>query len=453
MKRFLEKSEIDYILENFYSFFPNFLDDDILNVSLRRIRNKISQELSSLEIEDSKIDILKKKIEEMIMKSVIPFGESVGVITAQSLGEKQTQMTLNSFHSAGLSLTTVVTGVPRFLEILNTSKDPKNPQNSFFFHDKNLKLHEMKKILAQNLKAIKLKDLIDSRNISIKETTEFWYEGFFHFYPNKNKFNKTVCVCYHLNKEKIFRNHLCLLNLKKKIEQEFDELIVLFSPVHLCQLHILFDYEKILEILHEYKQDSYFEKHLNYFLEIFYEDHLRNRIEEILLSGVSKISDFFIEKTDDESFLVQTKGSNIKELLKFNFIDKKTLKSNDIWDIYNLTGIEGVRKFLIEELTTIVNSDGGFINNCHITLLVDTMTVTGNLTSISRYGIKKDKGSVMARSSFEESLDHFIKAGFYSEKETISSVSASIMCGKHCNIGSGLPQIIPNWSVLNQREH
>ena len=125
-----------------------------------------------------------------------------------------------------------------------------------------------------------------------------------------------------------------------------------------------------------------------------------------------------------------------------------------IWDIYNLTGIEGVRKFLIEELTTIVNSDGGFINNCHITLLVDTMTVTGNLTSISRYGIKKDKGSVMARSSFEESLDHFfIKAGFYSEKETVSSVSASIMCGKHCNIGSGLPQIIPNWSVLNQTEN
>ena len=127
-----------------------------------------------------------------------------------------------------------------------------------------------------------------------------------------------------MNKEKYFEI-ISLSNLKKKIEQEFDELIVLFSPVHLCQLHILFDYEKILEILNEYKQDSYFEKHLNYFLEIFYEDHLRNRIEEILLSGVSKISDF-LSKKQTRSLSLQTKGSNMKELLKFNFIDKQELK-------------------------------------------------------------------------------------------------------------------------------
>lgn len=450
MKRFLNKKDIDYILENFFSFFPEFLDKDIIDVTLSQIRNQIINELSSVEVEEQNIDLLKKNIEEMIIKSIIPFGESVGVITAQSLGEKQTQLTLNSFHSAGLSLSTVVTGVPRFLEILNLSKEPKNAQNTFFFKKQNIELHTMKNILSQKIKAIRLKNLIVSKTISIKETNDYFYEAFFHFFPSKTKFTKYVSIVYQLNKEKIYRNNIDFFNLKKKIEDEFEEMIVLFSPLHLCQLHILINYEKILELLDEFKKDDeYFCKNIHYFLEIFYEDYLRNRIESMLLSGLSKIDDFSIEKTENDSLIVQTQGSNMQELLKLSFIDKKTLKSNDVWEIYHLMGIEGCRKFLIEELTKIVNSDGGFINQCHITLLVDTMTVTGNLTSISRYGIKKEKGSVMARSSFEESLEHFIKAGFFSEIEKVKSVSASVMCGKHCNLGSGLPEIIANFPVLN----
>ena len=103
----------------------------------------------------------------MLVQSIIPYGESVGVITAQSLGEKQTQLTLNSFHQAGLSLATVVTGVPRFLEILNTSKEPKNPQN--FFHVKKANdFHTIKSIVENSLKCIRFKDLIQSKKIYLQ---------------------------------------------------------------------------------------------------------------------------------------------------------------------------------------------------------------------------------------------------------------------------------------------
>lgn len=448
MKRKLSKDEISNLLDNFFEFFPKFLDKDIIDCSLSRIYKKIFEEIENLEIEENNQDILKSKLESMLLKSIIPYGESVGIITAQSLGEKQTQMTLNSFHSCGLSLSTVVTGVPRFLELLNISKDPKNSQNSFLFQDKNLSLKDMKTISAQNIKCIRFKDLIQSHEISLKGNYEFWYDAFFHFYPTKDKFQKSVCISYNLDKDKIYRNQICFLNLKKKIEEEFEEIILLFSPIHLAKIHILIDYEKITQFI-EIGDDEYFKENLNYFFELFYEENLRTKIEDIVISGIPKITDFFVEKAETNSFLIQTNGSNLKEILKLNFVDIKTVKSNDLWDIYLLVGIEGVRKFLNEELTKIVNSEGGFINNCHITLLVDTMTVTGSLTSISRYGIKKDKGSVLSRSSFEESLDHFIKASFFSEKETVTSVSASIMCGKHCNIGSGLPKIIPNWSVLD----
>ena len=111
-------------------------------------------------------------------------------------------------------------------------------------------------------------------------------------------------------------------------------------------------------------------------------------------------------------------------------------------------GVEGVRKFLMEELKNIVSSDGTFINECHLMILVDLMTYNGMIQSVSRYGVKKDQNSVLTRSSFEESLEHFSKAAFFSEKENIESVSASIMCGKRSHIGTGITSLMVEWDKI-----
>eukprot|EP00122_Pirum_gemmata_P018008 Pgem_evm10s16871 len=72
-------------------------------------------------------DFWSKKVRPLMIKTMIPPGESVGITCGQSLGEKQTQSTLNSFHSAGLTIKTVVTGVPRFSELMSATKEPKGP--------------------------------------------------------------------------------------------------------------------------------------------------------------------------------------------------------------------------------------------------------------------------------------------------------------------------------------
>ena len=112
--------------------------------------------------------------------------------------------------------------------------------------------------------------------------------------------------------------------------------------------------------------------------------------------------------------------------------------SNNMWNIYETLGIESTREFLIDEFMNIVSADGTFINSCHIELLVDIMTFSGSITSISRYGMKNDQFGPLAKASFEESLDNFLKAGFFAELETTKDVSASIICGKRPNIGTGL---------------
>lgn len=449
MKRKLTEKELEFILKDFFQFFPNYVDIEIKKYTLHRIRQKIKNELSKIELHEGLVPSFKKQFDKLLMQSVIPYGESVGVITAQSLGEKQTQLTLNSFHQAGLSLTTVVTGVPRFLEILNTSKDPKNPQ-TFFSLKKEKSFQSIKSVVENKLKCIKFKELIQSKKIHLHYQNHFWYDCFFHCFPSKEIPKECIDICFKMDLDTLFRNKICFLQLKKIIEKEFEDIIVIFSPLYIGQINLILDYQEVIQSIPEH--DAYIDENIESFFHMFYEDVLQQKLEELTISGVPKIKDYYIIKSNENNYSVSTTGSNLKELLKLDFIDHKTLKSNDLWDIFNIIGIEGVRKFLIEELTSIVSSDGGFINQCHITLLVDTMTHTGNIVSISRYGIKKDKGSVLARSSFEESLDHFVKAGLFSEKENVSSVSASIMCGKHCTIGTGLPKIIPNLSKILSNE-
>ena len=445
MKEKLNAKEIEFILEDFFHFFPNYVDVEIKKYTLIRIREKLRDELSKITIYKKLIPKFKEQFNKLLLQSIIPYGECVGVITAQSLGEKQTQLTLNSFHQAGLSLTTVVTGVPRFLEILNTSKEPKNPQN-FFSVKKAQTFQSIKKIVENTIKCIKFKDIIQSKKINLQYQNHFWYDCFFHCFPSKQIPKESIDITFKLDLETLFRNKICFLSLRKMIEKEFEDIIVIFSPLYIGQINLIMDYDLFYKSIPE--NDSYIKENIEAYINMFYEDVLQNKLEELTISGIPKIQDYYINKLTENQYYVSTNGSNLKELLKLKFIDKKTLKSNDLWDIFNIIGIEGVRKFLIEELTSIVSSDGGFINECHITLLVDTMTFTGNVVSISRYGIKKDKGSVLARSSFEESLDHFVRAALFSEKENVSSVSASIMCGKHCNIGTGLPTIIPNLAKI-----
>lgn len=451
MIRLLTEKEIQYVLKDFFHLFPNFLDKDLFEANVVHLRKKFYQDLKTKKVEETRIDLLKEKLEEKIVQSIIPYGEAVGVVGAQSLGEKQTQLTLNSFHQAGLSLATVVQGVPRFLELLNTSKEPKNAQNTFFLQKKRQSLYQIKDILSRKIKYISFKDIIKNRFFTFDPQHDIYIESFFYFFPVKERFQRCVYVNYDLDLELLFRNKICLLNVKKKIESEFEDMIIIFSPLHFGKLSVVFDYDNMKEQMNQH--DIYVEDNLLEYIEIFYEERLRQKLEDIILDGIPKIKDFHITKNpdttnQDDLYLVSTCGSNLKELLKLDCIERKSLRTNDLWEIYSLMGIEAVRKFLIEEFNQIVCSDGGFIHNCHISLLVDTMTCNGSITSVSRYGMKKDTASVLSRSSFEESLEHFIKAAFFSEVEPISSVSASVMVGKHSSIGTGLPNLIPDLQIL-----
>jgi DNA-directed RNA polymerase beta' subunit len=118
--------------------------------------------------------------------------------------------------------------------------------------------------------------------------------------------------------------------------------------------------------------------------------------------------------------------------------------TSNVWDIYSALGIEAARQFMIEEF---MKSMGG-INECHAMLLVDRMTCSGTITSISRYTMRKAESGPFGQASFEETLDNFLKAGVYGQSEPTRGVSASIICGKRAPIGSGICDIQLDVDIL-----
>ena len=453
-KERLTEDDLDYLFSDFDQYFPQFLNEEFRTMMINNVKLPLKKEFETCKVYKDILPKLKDEIEKRLRQSIIPAGEMVGVICAQSIGERQTQLTLNSFHQAGLSVGMVVTGVPRFMEILNATKEPKVTKNTFCLQNKDWNSVDMiRKNIGYSLKYLNWSNLIESELFFHHKEDEPWFETFQHFYPLSSDIQRNMGFTFKLNKKIMYQYRIPMYLIKERIEEEFEDVYVIFSPLSICQVDLFINLEKLKQIYEtEFKN---IERNLlpnrsdEYFLELFMFEVFRPKLFDVSICGIRGVKDFYIQKELGTSkYFVETEGTNFLEVLKLPYLDQSSLRTNHMWDVYEICGIEGVRKFLFEELKSIVSSDGTFINPCHLNLLIDLMTFNGVIQSISRYGVKKEQNSVLTKSSFEESLEHFSKAGFFCENEPVKSVSASIMCGKRSNIGSGLCTLKMDWTHL-----
>ena len=137
-----------------------------------------------------------------------------------------------------------------------------------------------------------------------------------------------------------------------------------------------------------------------------------------------------------------TDGANLADILVHPDVDPYNTVSNNIWEIYRIFGIEAARKALFNEINSVFESNGAYVNSRHINLLVDVMTNRGSLMSIDRHGINKSDRGPLAKCSFEETPDILAKAAIFGELDKVSSVSANIMMGQEVPIGTGSVTIL-----------
>lgn len=434
MLRKLNKKEIEDIID-FIQPNPNIPEDSAAAI-VENAKIRMRSQLKDQMVYPGIIPTLKKELEETYYRSFIQAGESVGVICAQSIGEKQTQTTLNTFHKAGQSEKTMTSGVPRFQELINATKKPRIVNHKIYTKKPCNSIEEIREYCGHRIIGLTLKDLSKNIDIRIQKGDEKWYNLFRDIYNDRfDKYNEYICI--KLDLDKLYRYKITLKNIAEKIESEYEDLACVFSPLHIGELHIYVDTTEIV-----LPQDRILFVDSDNATEIYMEECVKDNLEKLNLFGVRGINEIFF--TNENEWFIETNGINsreistrfvnFKELLSLDIVDEFKTLSNNVWDIYEVLGIEAARQFLIDEFMSIMEG----INLCHSSLLVDRMTFGGTIYSITRYTMKKAENGPFGKASFEETMDNFINAAARGEIEPTRGVSASIMCGKRAMIGTGM---------------
>ena len=430
-KRNLTIQEINNIIDECIQkpvSIPLNIHESSINITKQNIKKQLQD---SDKIYPEMIPKLKHIIKKTFSYSLAQPGESVGVLAAQSLGEKQTQMTLNTFHSAGVAVKGVVTGVPRFSELLNATKDPKSVSCEIYFKDQNKSIENLRKYIGNSIVGFTFDKLIKSYKIFKDGNHEEWYDAYKIMYSDEFEKYKNG-ISYMINTDILYEYNIDLSDITDKIHDLYNDLFCVFSPNHKGQIDIFIDTS--ISEQYDYEDNEFIKKHHN---NIYFEKVIIPKLNEINICGIEGIDAMFFKEKDGE-WIIETDGSNFEEILSNPKINIYNTVSNNMWDIYNTLGIEAAREFLIDEFIKIVSSDGTYIDKRHIELLVDIMVFTGNILSISRYGMKREQTGPLAKASFEECLDNFIKAGANAEIEPTDGVSSRIMTGVRSKIGTGM---------------
>lgn len=400
------------------------------------LKNMVRFQLKKIKIKKDLIPLLKEEIKRQYCSSIIEPGTSVGIISAQSIGQQQTQSTLNSFHKAGLVEMTMTHGVPRFEELINASKNPKIVNHKIYFKTNNTTLDEIC-LCKKKIVGLTIEKLVSEIRINLDISEQYWFKYFSEIYSDKWKKYK-YSITMKFNKQKIYEFNINLREISKKIEKKYSDLICIYSPLSELQISVFVDMSDI-----DIPDKTSFSLDETY--KLYLKQVVVKKLKSIYICGVPCINNICFSK-EDEYWVAQTTGTNsrnkqsgyinFKHLLAISDIDDTRVTSSNIWDIYNVLGIEACRQFLIDEFRIIMPG----INKCHIKLLTDRIVHKGTISSITRYTMKKDsqENSPFSKCCFEETIDNIANSAATCEKDNTKGVSASIICGKRGNFGSGI---------------
>jgi DNA-directed RNA polymerase subunit A" len=315
--------------------------------------------------------------------------EPIGVVTAQSLSEPATQMTMRTYHFAGTAGIQVTLGLPRMLEIFDARKEPRTPTMMVYLKP-GLSLDDVKKI-AENIKELKVKDIAIS---TVLDLTDMWI---------KCKLDMEKLKKLEIDHTKLAKN-IKIKNVVAKVEG--DELTVTSKKSDVSDLRKL--------------KYSVFETHIK---------------------GIKGITQVVVTKESGE-WVINTLGSNLKKAYSVEGVDYNRTTSNNIFEVRDVLGIEAARDAIVRQAQYTMEEQGLGVDVRYIMLLADLMTVTGEIKAIGRYGIAGQKASVLVRASFEETKKHFTEATVRGESDPLLGTVENIMMNQVAPIGTGAFNLI-----------
>jgi len=366
--------------------------------------NKYKNKIPGLILEDvkektksmgeAKVNKILKEVYKEYKKAKVEAGESVGLVGAESIGEPGTQMTLNTFHFAGVAEMNVTVGLPRIIEILDGRKNIKTPMMEIFLKNPWSKGKDIRS-LALSIKETKMKDIMVDVSVSLVESR----------------------IEISLDKEKMKEVGLNSKYVVSALSKQVKGISVKEKE------------DKVI-IKQRGKEDVVGEVY-----------KLKEKIKDLYIKGVKGVKQVLPVKRNEE-FIIITAGSNLKDILQLKEVDTSRTISNDVYEIAKVLGVEAARQIIINEVNKVIEAQGLNVDIRHVMLVADTMCFTGDIKGITRYGVVSEKASVLARASFETPIKHVINAALVGEVDLLNSVVENVMLNQPVPAGTGLPGLV-----------
>ena len=353
---------------------------------------ELAEKYVQKDLTDDELMELIRKLKQAYDRAHVEAGEAVGTVAAQSVGEPGTQMTMRTFHYAGVTELNVTLGLPRLIEIVDARKDIATPTMDIYFDEERCNDEEFVRTLANQIGKSTINDILSDFNLNYG-TMEV----------------EAVLDSKKIEEKRLDREEIDAIIQKtfKKAKIDGDEVIIPSKS--------------------DSKSDSKFvirELRL-----------LADKVRDLQISGIKGIGKVIIRR--DEEWIIHTEGSNLKEILDMDGIDHVRTTTNNIHEIGEVLGIEAARQSIINEAQNTLSEQGLSVDVRHIMLVADIMTSEGVVKSIGRHGISGEKSSVLARAAFEETGKHLLRASIRGEVDDLTGIIENIIIGQPIPLGTG----------------
>ena len=345
------------------------------------------------EMTEDSFNKLMVRIREEIRKRKIEPYEAVGIIAAQSIGEPGTQMTMRTFHFAGVKEVDVTLGLPRIIEIVDARRKPSTPSMDIFLLQEFEKNEDMINKVMREIENTSINDIADITT-SISE----------------------MYIAIEPAKELMERRKVNLGDIEKAIGAlkgitilSMDEKAIIIKP----------------------SQDSFRKLYA-----------LQEMLKTLTVKGFPGIKRAVAIKENNGSYKIQTQGSNLSQVLEIEEVDSRRTTTNDIVEISSVLGIEAARNAILNEIKETLNEQSLEVDERHLMIVADMMTLEGSIKAVGRQGISGKKSSVLARAAFEITTKHLMRAGIIGETDQLTGVAENIIVGQPVTVGTGAVDLV-----------
>lgn len=356
-----------------------------LRKKLRAVRDKLSRR---------KLDEILKKVEEKYEKAKVEPREAVGIVAAQSIGEPGTQMTLRTFHYAGVGAIYITLGLPRIIEIVDARKKPSTP-------------------------AMKIKlagEYASDRNKAEELTMEI-EETYIRDIGKVEASTEDMSVWVSLKERELKRRHIGREEVEEKLKGLGAGVLVEATEDGKLRIQV---------------QNKFYHELLR----------LEEKVSSTLVKGIEGIKRAIVRRDVDGEYMLYTEGSALKKVMRIEGIDFSRTTTNNIAEIADVLGIEAARNAIIEEMMGTLEEQGLDVDPRHVMLIADAMTMDGEVKQIGRHGLAGGKASVLSRAAFEVTVDNLLEAATHGETDELKGVTENVIVGQPIKLGTGAIELV-----------